>query len=96
LGEIYYFNNILKTQITYIADWQNFSPEIMQKNSADCPIILQGGGNLGDIWHHHQRFKESIIKGYPNQPIIILPQTIYFRDAKKLDRSKKYLTPTVT
>lgn len=89
LGEIYYFNNILKTQITYIADCQNFSPEMMQKHSADCPIILQGGGNLGDIWHHYQRFKESIIKGYPNQPIIILPQTIYFRDAKKLDRAKK-------
>ncbi|PWD88630.1 polysaccharide pyruvyl transferase family protein [Ignatzschineria cameli] len=41
-------------------------------------ILLQDGGNLGDLYHLHQDFREKIIKKYPNNTIIILPQTIYF------------------
>lgn len=43
-------------------------------------ILFQGGGNLGDLYPEHNSFLQKIINKYPNNNIVILPQTIYFRD----------------
>jgi pyruvyl transferase EpsO len=59
------------------------SPVIENKESM---ILLQGGGNLGDLWPESQLFREFIINKYPNTAITILPQTIYFKDMKNLER----------
>lgn len=87
LGTVLYLDNVFKTKINYMADLQNFSKEIMRQKIGNSPIIFQGGGNLGDLWYGHQQFKEFIIEEYPSQPIFILPQTIYFKDPKKLERA---------
>lgn len=47
-------------------------------------IIMQGGGNWGDIWHEHNDFRLKIVKQYPNNKIIILPQTIYYESKQNL------------
>lgn len=52
----------------------------------EMPILLSGGGNFGDVWPHYQMFREKIIKTYPNHPIVILPQTIYFKELENLKR----------
>ncbi|MFJ5444684.1 polysaccharide pyruvyl transferase family protein [Methylobacillus methanolivorans] len=41
-------------------------------------IILQGGGNFGDIYPAHQMLREAVIKYFPNNRIIQLPQTMFF------------------
>ncbi|MEQ3236448.1 polysaccharide pyruvyl transferase family protein [Bacteroides cellulosilyticus] len=41
-------------------------------------ILLHGGGNFGDVWREHQELRLRVIKEYPNNPIIILPQTVYY------------------
>jgi len=44
-----------------------------------CPTICcHGGGNLGDLWANHQKYREDIIKRYPNKRIVILPQSVHF------------------
>ena len=53
---------------------------------ADWVILLQGGGNFGDIWAEHQLFREKVISSYPDNKIIILPQTIYFAKEENLKR----------
>lgn len=50
-------------------------------------ICLHGGGNFGDIWPVHQKFRETIISKYPQKRIIIFPQSVYYDDAKELDRA---------
>jgi len=47
---------------------------------ADDTIILQGGGNFGDLYPHIQAYRERIIAEYPNHKIVIFPQTIFFSD----------------
>lgn len=44
-------------------------------------ILMQGGGNFGDLWRRHQDLRLSVIKSYPNNKIIILPQSIFYKDA---------------
>ena len=46
----------------------------------DTVILMQGGGNFGDIWRRHQDLRLEIIKAYPNNKIIILPQTVFYKD----------------
>ena len=52
----------------------------------DDIIVLHGGGNLGDLYGLHQKFREKIISKYLNNKIIILPQTIYFESNDNYNR----------
>ena len=51
----------------------NFRP--LPKNAI---ILLHGGGNFGDMWRKHQNFRLKVIDSYPENRIIILPQTIHY------------------
>ena len=56
-------------------------------------ILLHGGGNFGDIWRQHQDFRLKVIQTYPDNRIIILPQTVYYQseDVLKQDVEKMNL-----
>lgn len=55
-----------------------------EKLSNNVLILLQGGGNFGDIWRTEQDFRLKIIKEFPDNKIIILPQTIYYQNEATL------------
>ena len=50
-------------------------------------ILFMGGGNFGDIWYGHQLFREKILESFPDNPIIQLPQSIYFNNFDILQKS---------
>ncbi|MGB3510002.1 MAG: polysaccharide pyruvyl transferase family protein [Microcoleaceae cyanobacterium] len=89
LGTIFYLTNILKTKITYASSAEEFSQAEMDEKIGDSPIILHGGGNLGDIWYGHQTFREYVISQNHHRPVIVMPQTIYFQDKSYLKKSAK-------
>lgn len=73
-GSLHFFKKN-KLKISHMASAINYHfPNI----SKDTIILLHGGGNLGDLYHIHQKFREKIIKKYSQNTIIILPQSIYF------------------
>ncbi len=47
-------------------------------------IIMHGGGNFGDLYHGANWFRNSIINDFPNNRIIIMPQTITYKDKNKI------------
>jgi pyruvyl transferase EpsO len=57
----------------------------------DAIILIHGGGNFGDLWPSHQRFREEVIAAFPTHKIIQLPQTIYFREQSNLACAKSVL-----
>ena len=50
-------------------------------------ILFCGGGNFGDLYPWHQRFREEIIKKFPDKRIVFLPQTIYFTENEEKEKS---------
>jgi pyruvyl transferase EpsO len=76
----------------YKASYQTYSERRMKKitrrrNTPPCKkmsIFLQGGGNFGDLYENHQNLRKEIIKNYPNNQIIILPQTVFYNDESKM------------
>lgn len=86
LGELEYLNQRFKKKPVYTCDVKNFCARDLRSVLVDGPIFLHGGGNLGDWWPRYQELRERIISMFPEHPIIQLPQTIDFRDARNLER----------
>ena len=74
IATLFYLTDIVKANVNYVATINNFSEESLEKRIGQAPIILQGGGNLGDLWSHHQEFREYINSKYRDRTIIIMPQ----------------------
>lgn len=49
----------------------------------DDIILLHGGGNIGDTYERPEKGRREVIKTFPNNKIIIFPQTAYFSDTEK-------------
>lgn len=56
-----------------------------RKLSSDVVILLQGGGNFGDLYRLHSEFRKKIIALYPNNKIIILPQSVFYQTKQYVD-----------
>jgi pyruvyl transferase EpsO len=51
----------------------------------DQIIVLQGGGNFGDLYPVHQKLREKVVTSYPHHRIVILPQTIFYKKESEFD-----------
>lgn len=50
----------------------------------DTIIVLQGGGNFGDLWRGATEARNELIERYPKNKVVILPQTITYTDKNLL------------
>ena len=41
-------------------------------------IVLQGGGNLGNLYPRYEFVRRTIIKSFPHNRIVVFPQSVYF------------------
>lgn len=46
----------------------------------DVTILFLGGGNWGDTWRVNTEFKVQVIQDFPDNNIIILPNTVFYED----------------
>lgn len=68
------------------------------RHAAKSSILLHGGGNFGDLWTLHQKFRNQVITNCGDIPVIILPQTIYYHDEDNLKKDADFFSshPNVT
>ena len=69
-----------------------------------APIFCVGGGNMGNQWEWEELLRYNVLDDYPNNPITVFPQTIYYSDsgnpdytperAKRVYNGRKGLTLT--
>jgi len=81
-GEIQFIQQyITKNKMLYSCSRQTFNGSNIKKNTI---IILHGGGNFGDLWRLPADFRLRILQEFPNNKIIILPQTVYYKNKDAL------------
>lgn len=61
--------------------------DVVAKLDPAVPLLLQGGGNLGDLYPRHQIFREKILARFPDRRIVLLPQSIHFETNEALQRA---------
>jgi len=54
------------------------------KISQNTTILLQGGGNFGDLWEVPHSFRKKIIELYPSNKVIIFPQTVWYEHQENI------------
>lgn len=75
------FNCQSQSSVTF-----NFSGEINSNI-----ILLHGGGNFGDLYPMHQKFREKVIRENSNKRIIILPQSVQFdKESEAIESAKVF------
>lgn len=73
--------NVRCKEYTTMWSFVNRKPTIPK----DDLLIMRGSGSFGDIWPTAPNFWKFVMKNYPKNPILFMPQTIHFNDEKKLN-----------
>lgn len=45
-------------------------------------ILLHGGGNFGDLYPAHNQLRSTIVRRFPNNTIVLMPQSVVYRDER--------------
>lgn len=62
--------------------------DVVYRTNVDDVIVITGGGFLGSLWPSGQNVY-SILKDFPHNKILILPQSMYFEDNEEGERQKQ-------
>lgn len=59
----------------------------LKKNvKKDDVIVLQGGGNLGNLYPRYEFIRRTLVRAFPKNKIIVFPQSVFFSE----DNAGKY------
>lgn len=50
---------------------------------ADDVLFIQGGGNVGTLWPNEELVHKNIIRQFPSNRIVIMPQSIFFDEVNQ-------------
>ncbi|UQZ34397.1 hypothetical protein C2I18_13235 [Paenibacillus sp. PK3_47] len=71
------------TLIEIVADRLTYNLKCLEQYSTpDDIFVLQGGGNFGIEYFREEEVRRKIITKFPNNKIILFPQTIFFGDTE--------------
>ena len=89
LGEKVLFKNQLGCKVLYQCALHQLDILSVTRLPPETVLVIHGGGNFGDLWSHHHRFREAIIAAFPDRRIIIMPQTVHFISGERLEQSAR-------
>ncbi|HEY1386022.1 MAG TPA: polysaccharide pyruvyl transferase family protein [Dongiaceae bacterium] len=89
LGELAFLRrNFPETRIDFF-DTSNYTPACDRFIREASVIVLQGGGNFGEIWPRHHKIRMRILERFAGQPIVQLPQSISFTTRAAIDAAAR-------
>lgn len=81
----------LNKRIVYQCSAHDYDPVLLKRFIGKGPILLSGGGNLGDLWLLHQLLRERVLNDFPDNPIVQLPQSICFNEPERRNYFKQLI-----
>jgi exopolysaccharide biosynthesis predicted pyruvyltransferase EpsI len=61
------------------ASW-DFDAGSLRAAVGDAPVLINGGGNFGDLYAGQQRTRTEVLRTLRSNPVVQLPQSIHFAD----------------
>lgn len=96
-GEFQFLRTIKHYKCKEYTTMESFERRSPQIPATDL-LIMRGSGSFGDIWHEAPLFWKFVMEKYPNNPILFMPQTIYFSKqdnlldmARRINNHKKVI-----
>lgn len=70
----------LGVRVRHSVAWWDFDPDLLRRRVGTAPVLINGGGNFGDLYRGQQSTRESVLRSLDRNPVIQLPQSIHFRE----------------
>jgi exopolysaccharide biosynthesis predicted pyruvyltransferase EpsI len=81
----------LRLRVRYLCDLWSYDAQALRKALPEGPVLLHGGGNLGDLWPGHQALRERVIRELGDRRVVQLPQSLHFQDAGRAAEAHRVL-----
>lgn len=91
LGALTLFRSLAGADPAYVSAFHNLDDAALRAAVPEGPIFLIGGGSFGDIWNHHQNFREGVIARFIDRPVIQLPQSIHYNDPARIAQTARII-----
>jgi pyruvyl transferase EpsO len=90
LGTLEYLQE-LNIEVLYRCDIGRFDQKYIDHKFPNVPILIQGGGNFGDLWPDFQDFRDSLVNQNKHRRIIQLPQSVHFVNGERAIQTNEAL-----
>lgn len=94
--------DLLRSLRVNVLDNRSFDTCTFPRLRPATTIVLHGGGNFGTLYPWYQAFRREVLRRYPDNPVIIMPQSVHYDDTPDalhtltLDRRAYNAHPRVT
>jgi exopolysaccharide biosynthesis predicted pyruvyltransferase EpsI len=78
-------------RVGYVAHHLNYRGDDLRRAIGAGPILITGGVGASAIWPEIRRHRHQVITDHPGNPIVLLPQTVIFRNKQEREESKAVL-----
>jgi exopolysaccharide biosynthesis predicted pyruvyltransferase EpsI len=89
-GEMAYLRR-MGLRVRYMADQKSYDPAALRRAMPSGVVLLQGGGNFGDLWTGHQNHRERIAQDLPDYRLVQLPQSVQFQSEERAAQANAIL-----
>jgi len=87
LGQIDFIKRKYPRARISFADGDCYSEGLDRFIEKSSLIIINGGGNFGDLWMHHQNMRNRVLERFRNVPVIQMPQSIFFKSDDEMKKT---------
>ena len=70
----------LVVEVVYQSTPWSLDLAALSRAVGDAPVLINGGGNFGDLYAGQQQGRMQLLQNWPGRPVIQLPQSIHFAD----------------
>ncbi|RZS44214.1 pyruvyl transferase EpsO [Herbihabitans rhizosphaerae] len=81
----------LGVRVGYQCAWDTYSPDALRRAVPDGPVLINGGGNFGDLYAGQQGLRERLLAELRGRRIVQLPQSVHFGQTENLDRVRRLI-----
>jgi exopolysaccharide biosynthesis predicted pyruvyltransferase EpsI len=89
LGELAFLRSNFPDARTDFFDTNNYTPACDRFIRDSSIILLQGGGNFGELWPRGHAMRMEVLNRFPGKPIVQFPQSISFLTQAGIDATAR-------
>jgi pyruvyl transferase EpsO len=77
----------LGVRVRYESAWWNFDPKRARAALGNAPVLINGGGNFGDLYLGQHETRLRVLATMRHNPVVQLPQSMFFKHPAQQERA---------
>lgn len=78
-------------RVRYCCSALNYDPDHLRRHHPEGPILLHGGGNVGDVYAQEQDLRLNVLRDFPERSFLQLPQSVWYRDTASASELRDHM-----